>query len=59
LAAREEGYRRAVPELYRTVKEGTEPKWEKAKDLAEEVMKLYAEIFPADVPLRAPPARAA
>jgi hypothetical protein len=30
------------------VQAGEGPQWEKARDLAEEVMKLYAEIFPRD-----------
>lgn len=48
LDAREQGYRRAVPELSRTVAQGSGPKWEKSKDIAKEVIKLYAGIFPAD-----------
>lgn len=59
LAAREEGYRRTVPELCRRVRAGTGPKWETALDLAEEVMKLHAKIFPVDALLRASAARAA
>ena len=46
LAAREAEYRRAIPILCQTVRTGVGPSWEKAQDLAEEVMKLYAEILP-------------
>ena len=46
LASREPEYRRAIPALCRTVKAGGGPSWEKAQDLAEGVMKLYATIFP-------------
>jgi hypothetical protein len=55
LEARDQEYRRAIPDLYLTVTENTGPKWEKAKDLAEEVMKRYAEIFPVDAPPRTRP----
>jgi hypothetical protein len=33
------------------VKDGTGPKWDRAKEVAAEVMKRHAEIFSADVPL--------
>jgi hypothetical protein len=51
LEARDEAYRREIPDLYLTVKDRTGPKWEKAKDVAAEVMKRHAEIFPRDVPV--------
>jgi hypothetical protein len=51
LEARDQEYRRRIPDLYLTVKDKTGPKWEKAKDVAAEVMKRHAEIFPRDAPL--------
>jgi hypothetical protein len=60
LASREPEYRRAVPALCRTAKAGAGPSWEKAQDLADGVMKLYAKIFPngARAPKRSAAARA-
>lgn len=46
LHAREAEYRRAIPILWRTIEAGSGPRWEKAKDLAEGVRRLYAESFP-------------
>lgn len=59
LASREAEYRRAIPALCRTVKAGDRPRWEKAQDLAEGVMKLYATIFlnGARTPKRSTPPR--
>jgi hypothetical protein len=48
LQAREAEYRRAIPILWRTVEAGSGPRWEKAKDLADEVKRLYAELFPCE-----------
>ncbi len=45
LAAREEKYRREIPELYRTLNGRTGKQWAKAQDVAEEVMKRYAVVF--------------
>ncbi|MBV9826881.1 MAG: hypothetical protein JO001_14570 [Alphaproteobacteria bacterium] len=45
LDAREAEYRRLVPELYRTVVTGSGPHWERARDLAEGTMQVYAEII--------------
>lgn len=45
LTSRALGYGEAIPAFYRMVKAGTGAKWEKAQDLAEEVMELYAQIF--------------
>jgi hypothetical protein len=53
LKAREEKYRQEVPNLYLTVKDKTGPKWERAKEVAAEVMKRHIEIFSADMPLAA------
>lgn len=53
LHARDAEYRRSVPALCRAVDAGSGPRWEKAKDLAEEVKRLYAELFPAEAPLAA------
>jgi hypothetical protein len=50
LKARDEEYRRAIPDLVLMVTKGTGPKWETAKDLAAEVMKRHAEIFPVEAP---------
>lgn len=46
LQSREAEYHRAIPVLWRTVEAGSGPRWEKAKDLAAEVKRLYAELFP-------------
>jgi hypothetical protein len=51
LKAREEKYRQEVPDLDLTVKDKTGPKWERAKEVAAEVMKRHAEIFPEAMPL--------
>ena len=51
--AREEKYRQDVPDLYLMVKHKTGPKWERAKEVAAEVMKRHAEIVSADMPLAA------
>jgi hypothetical protein len=48
LEARDESYRRDIPELYRELQQRTGPQWEKAKDVAAEVMKRHAEIFLAN-----------
>jgi hypothetical protein len=48
LASREPQYREEIPGLYSTVHAGAGPHWEKARDLAEVVMKLYVEIFLGD-----------
>jgi hypothetical protein len=53
LAARDESYRREIPKLNRDLQQRTGPEWEKAKDVAAEVMKRYAEVFPVDVPVPA------
>ena len=50
LQVREAEYRRSVPALWRAVEAGAGPRWEKAKDLAEEVKRLYVELFPGDAP---------
>ena len=49
LASRELAYRRASPALCRSVEAWSGPNWEKAQDLAAEVMKLYSDLF-ADSP---------
>jgi hypothetical protein len=51
LRSREEKYRREVPDLYLTVKDRAEPQWARAKEVAVEVMKRYAGIFSAEVPM--------
>jgi hypothetical protein len=45
LRSREEKYRQEVPDLYLMVKGGTGPRWDRAKEVAAEVMKRHAEIF--------------
>jgi hypothetical protein len=49
LQAREAEYRRTLALLSRTVEAGLGPRWEKAKDLAEEIKRLYPELFPSEV----------
>jgi hypothetical protein len=53
LAARDEGYRREIPDLYQALQRNAGQQWDKAKDVAAEVMKRHAEIFPVDA---SPPA---
>jgi hypothetical protein len=53
LQAREAEYRRAIPVLLATVEAGSGPRWEKAKDLADEVKRLYAELFPLELSSKA------
>jgi hypothetical protein len=48
LRAREAEYRRVIPVLWRTVEAGSGRRWERAKDLAEEIKRLYAELFPGE-----------
>jgi hypothetical protein len=50
LRAREAEYRQAIPVLWRTAEAGSGPRWEKSKDLAEEVKRLYADLFPDETP---------
>jgi hypothetical protein len=47
LRAREAEYHRLIPALRRMTEAGSGPRWEKAKDLAKEVKRVYAELFPA------------
>jgi hypothetical protein len=56
LAARDEGYRRDVPELYQLVTNGDGPQWATAHDIADEMMRRFARVFPNDAaqPARAP-----
>jgi hypothetical protein len=49
LQAREAEYCRAIPVVLGTVEMGSGPRWEKAKDLADEVKRLYAELFPREM----------
>ena len=52
LQAREAQYRRAIPALLGTVDAGSGPRWEKAKDIASEVERLYAELFLGELSAR-------
>ncbi len=54
LEARDEHYRREIPDLYDELQQRTGKQWDKAKDVAAEVMKRHAEIFTVDA---APPSR--
>jgi hypothetical protein len=56
LAARDAGYRRDVPELYQLVKNGDGPQWAAAHDIADEMMRRFARVFPDEAaqPARAP-----
>ena len=53
LQARDAEYRRAIPVLLDTVEAGSGHRWEKARDLADEVKRLYAELFPSELSLNA------
>ena len=52
LEARDEGYRREIPDLFHALNERSGKQWAKAKDVAAEVMKRYAEMFSATAPPR-------
>jgi hypothetical protein len=54
LEARDESYRREIPQLFRYLLQRTGTQWEKAQDVAGEVMKRYAEVF-VDAPLPVAP----
>lgn len=56
LEARDEHYRRDIPELYQELQQRAGKQWDKAKDVAAEVMKRHAEIFTVDavLPTRSP-----
>ncbi|MFZ3237668.1 MAG: hypothetical protein WA184_20175 [Stellaceae bacterium] len=50
LEARDESYRQEIPRLYYKLLQQDGTQWEKAKDVAAEVMKRYAEVFATDAP---------
>jgi hypothetical protein len=56
LAARDAGYRRDVPALYELVTAGEGPQWVAAHDIADEMMRRFALVFPDET---TQPARAA
>jgi hypothetical protein len=51
LNARDAGYRREIPELCRMAMANVGPKWEMAKDAAEELMKRYRQVFAVETTL--------
>ena len=54
LEARERHYRRDIPELCLGLSDKTGKRWERAKEVAAEVMKRHAELFPVDRPVHTP-----
>jgi hypothetical protein len=51
LEARDEHYHHEIPNLYQNLQQRAGKQWDKAKDVAAEVMKRHAEIFTVDAAL--------